>query len=166
MTVLADWRAVLSRLKGMLRRRGCTGDDADDLIQDAYVRLACYERTHEVSHPDAFLLRAARNLAIDAHRVKRNHGETVLLEQLDAEAASCGLSGSPTEDTVLDWERAARVIMILESLPAQTREIFVDHLFDGMSYPEIAASRGISVRTVRAQVSKATLVLMRRMEGW
>ncbi|MCU7375139.1 RNA polymerase sigma factor [Paucibacter sp. O1-1] len=166
MAALVDWRAVLSRVKGMLRRRGCAGDDADDLIQDAYVKLACYERTHEVSHPDAFLLRAARNLAIDAHRVRRNHGQTVLLEDVEAEVSAPGRGVSPIEDTVLDGERTARVIVILEGLPALTREIFVEHLFEGMSYPEIAASRGLRVRAVRGHVTKAMVVLMRRMEGW
>lgn len=166
MTALADWRAILSRVKSMLRHRGCTGDDADDLIQEAYVKLANYERTHEVSNPDAFLLHAARNLAIDAHRVRRNHGQTILLEDAEAETQVAGQGGSPTEDTVLVWERKARVVMILDGLPALTREIFVAHLFDGLSYSEIASARGLQVRAVRAHVAKATVVLMRRMEGW
>ena len=155
----------MSRLRGMLRRRGCTGDEADDLIQDACLKLARYELTHEVTHPDAFLIRAARNLAIDAHRVKRNHGQTVLLEEVEAETLCRGQVASPTEEAVLDWERTARMVMILDGLQPLTREVFVAHLFDGMSYPEIASSYGLSVRTVRTHVTKAMLVLMHRLEG-
>lgn len=167
MGVPINWGSVLSRLKGMLRRQGCFGDDADDLIQDACLKLARYELTHAVAHPDAFLFRAARNLAIDAHRVRRNHGQTVLIEEAEAEAevACQGQSASPTEETVLDWERTAHMLMVLDELPPLTRELFVAHLFDGKSYPEIASSNGIGVRTVRTHVTKAMLILMRRLEG-
>jgi RNA polymerase sigma-70 factor (ECF subfamily) len=165
MAAFANWGSVLSRLKGMLRRQGCVGDDADDLIQDACLKLAHYELTHEVVHPDAFLLRAARNLAIDAHRVRRNHGQTVLIEEAEAEVAWHVQSASPTEDAVLDWERTARVLLVLDELPPLTRELFVAHLFNGKSYPEIASSHGLGVRTVRTHVSKAILILMRRLEG-
>lgn len=165
MASFAHWGSVLSRLKGMLRRQGCVGDEADDLIQDACLKLARYELNHEVVHPDAFLFTAARNLAIDAHRVRRNHGQTVLLEEAEAEASFRGQSASSTEETVLDWERTARLLMVLDELPPLTRELFVAHLFDGKSYPEIASSNGLGVRTVRTHVSKAMLILMRRLEG-
>lgn len=165
MASLANWGSVLLRLKGMLRRQGCFGDEAEDLIQDACLKLARYELTHEVVHPDAFLFRAARNLAIDAHRVRRNHGQTVLLEEAEAEVSWKVQSASPTEETVLDWERTARMLMVLDDLPPLTRELFVAHLFDGKSYPEIASSFGLGIRTVRTHVTKAMLILMRRLEG-
>lgn len=165
MVIPANWESVLSRLKRMLRRLGYFDDEADDLIQDACLRLARYELTHAVANPGAFLFRAARNLAIDAHRVRRSHGQTVLIEEAEAEVSWQGQPASPTEETVLDWERTARLIMILDDLPPLTRELFVAHLFDGKSYPEIASSYGLGERTVRTHVTKTMSILIRRLEG-
>lgn len=64
----------------MLIRRGRTEHDADELLQEAWVRLARYEREQPVQQPEAFLMRAALNLSIDAHSMRHTHGEEVLLE--------------------------------------------------------------------------------------
>ena len=166
MAALIDWGTVLARVRATLRRRGCTGQDVDDLIQDAYLRLDGYQRTHEVSHPDAFLIRAAWNLAIDAHRAQRSHGETVLLDEESVEAPGGEKGSSTTEEAVLNWERMTRLSLSVAGLDVRTRAIFVAHLFYGMSYQEIAAAQRLSVRAVGKHISKATLALMRRMEGW
>ncbi|MCX2863322.1 sigma-70 family RNA polymerase sigma factor [Paucibacter sp. PLA-PC-4] len=135
MAALADWRAVLSRVRGTLRWRGCNGDDADDLIQDACVKLACYERTHEQLQADAFLLRALRNSAIDAHRVMRDCGQTLLLEDVQAQIPEPGLGASLSEDTVLDGERTPRMIALLASLPALMHKPFCGVSIRGIELP-------------------------------
>src|SRR5260221_2782357 len=61
-----NWQSALQRARGALIRRGRTEHDADDLVQEAWVRLACYERDHPVAEPEAFLIRAAINLSIDS----------------------------------------------------------------------------------------------------
>lgn len=166
MAALIDWRTVLSRVRATLRHRGLTSQDADDLIQDAYLRMDSYQRTHEVSHPDAFLIRTAWNLAIDAHRAQRSHGETMLLDEELVEAPRGGQGSSTTEDAVLNWERMTRLSLGVGGLDRRTRAIFVAHLFYGMSYQEIAAANRLSVRAVGKHITKATMALMRRMEGW
>ncbi len=135
MAALADWRDVLSRVRGALRWRGCNGDDADDLIQDACVKLACYERSHEQLQADAFLLRTLRNPAIDAHRVRRDCGRTLLLEDVEAQIPEPGQGASLTEDTVLDGERTPRMIALLESLPALMHELFSGVSIRGIELP-------------------------------
>jgi RNA polymerase sigma-70 factor (ECF subfamily) len=44
---------------------------------------------------------------------------------------------------------------IVLSMPPLYRDIFVLSRFGGMSYPEIAAARGLSVKTVEWRMSKA-----------
>lgn len=166
MAALLDWRAIFSRVRVVLRRRGCTSEDADDLIQDAYLRLDSYQRTHVVLHPDAFLIRAAWNLAIDAHRAQRSHGETILLDEESVEVPCGELGSTATEEVVLNWERLTRLSLSVGGLEKRTRAVFVAHLFYGMSYPEIALALGLSVRAVGKHLAKATMALIRRMEGW
>src|SRR5215475_5636486 len=63
----------LSHLKRLLRRRGASLQDAEDLVQEAIVRLFTYTRNAgEVRNADAFLTRTALNLAVDLHRSSRS----------------------------------------------------------------------------------------------
>jgi RNA polymerase sigma-70 factor (ECF subfamily) len=166
MATVKDWRAVFARVKAALMHRGCTRDDADDLAQEAYLKLICYELEHTVVKPDAFLMRTALNLAIDAYRVQRNRGELVLLEELTlAELARA--DPSPTvEATLLAKERLARLAESLMDVGVRTRAIYLAHRMDGMTYQEIAQRHGLSVSAVEKHVAKATMAVMQWMEGW
>lgn len=77
-----NWQAAFSRVRAALVRRGRSVHDADDLVQEAWVRLACYEREQTVAKPEAFLMRTALNLSVDAYRTSVNRGEEVLLEEV------------------------------------------------------------------------------------
>lgn len=166
MATVKDWQALFSRVKAALRRRGCTSDDADDLVQEAYLKLAVYQAAHEVARPDAFLMRTALNLATDAYRMQRNHGESVLLEELTAEEQLLANSSPSAEDIVLARERVARLSESVASMSTKTREIYLAQLTDGMSYQEIATAQGLSVSAVEKRVAKATVAVTRWMEGW
>ena len=156
-----DWQAALSRVRGALMRRGRTVHDADDLVQEAWVRLACYEREQPVEKPDAFLMRTALNLSIDTHRARSTRGEEVLLDEVVLVDTSPGV-----EATLLGRERIARLSVCLRRLSEKTRVIFLSHRVDGMTYQEIAQHHGLSISTVEKHVAKATLQVTSWMEGW
>lgn len=55
------------RMRRMLLRRGRTREDAEDLIQEAFVRMQEYcERGGRVHQPEGFLVRTVLRLAINA----------------------------------------------------------------------------------------------------
>ena len=152
--------AVFARIRSALRRRGAA-QDTDDYIQEAFARLASYEREQVVLEPEAFLMRTAINLSIDAHRARVVHGEQVVLEEVilvdDA---------PPVESVVLGRERLARLEQCLGRLGEKPREIFLAHRVDGLTYREIADQQGLSISTVEKHVAKATMQLINWMEGW
>ena len=156
-----DWRSAFSRVKAALMRRGRSEHDADDLLQEAWVRLACYERENPVDKPDAFLMRAAINLSIDAYRTRQTHGEELQLE--DAVLID---TAPTTEAVVLARERVARLGICLARLPEKTRTIFLAHRIDGLGYQEIADQHGVSVSAVAKHVAKALLLVTTWMDGW
>lgn len=166
MAAVKDWRAVFSRVKSALMHRGCTSDDADDLAQEAYLKLMRYERDHTVDSPDAFLMRTALNLAIDAYRVQRNRGEMVLLEEMTLDELAWADPAPTAEATLLAKERLARLAESLVDVGAKTRRIYLAHRLDGMTYQEIAQLHGLSVSAVEKHVAKATMSVMQWMEGW
>ena len=59
---------LFSRLTRVPRRLGHSIDDAEDLVQDAYVRFLEYRQTHEIRDEAALLTCIVTNLAINKHR--------------------------------------------------------------------------------------------------
>jgi len=106
-------------------------------------------------------MKTALNLSIDAHRAHINHGEEVALEDVVL------LDTAPdTEAIVLARERVVRMGQCLGRLNDKTREIFLAHRVDGMSYKAIAQCHGVSISTVEKHVAKATLQITTWMQGW
>jgi RNA polymerase sigma factor (sigma-70 family) len=155
------WREIFARVRSALMRRGRSEQDADDLVQEAWLRLARYEQEQPVERPEAFLMRAALNLSIDAHRAQLTRGEEVLVED------TVIIDLAPTAETVLlAKERLARLSVGISRLSDTTRSVFLAHRIDGMSYTEIAQAHGISVSAVHQHIAKATFKLTSWMEGW
>lgn len=144
-----------------LVRRGRTVHEAEDLVQEAWLRLARHPDPGSVVNPSAFLMRTALNLSIDAHRARVAQGEAVALDDVVL------VDGTPgAEAQVLARERLVRLTSCLGRLPERTRDIFLAHRLDGRSYTDIAREHGISINAVERHVTKATLMLMGWMEGW
>jgi RNA polymerase sigma-70 factor (ECF subfamily) len=159
--MVKNWQPVLSRIRAALMRRGRSRQDADDLVQEAWVRLASYEQRSSVIEPEAFLMRTALNLSIDDHRMARNHGEQVLLEDVEI------VDATPTAETILlARERIVRLSESLAGLDVKTRRIFLAHRVDGLSYEQIAKDLRISISAVEKHIARATLRITRDMEGW
>lgn len=159
--VRKDWTQVLALVRSALMRRGRSSHDADDLVQEAWVRLANYERDHSVERPEAFLMRTALNLSIDAHRASVSHGEEVMLEDV----VLVDMSPS-TEAIILGRERVHRMSHCLSRLSEKSREIFLAHRIDGMTYEAIAKQHGLSTSTVEKHIARVTMQLTEWMGGW
>jgi RNA polymerase sigma-70 factor (ECF subfamily) len=148
----AGRQALLRRLRRVTR----DNDQAEDLLQAAYVRLAEASRRNVVVNEAGFLVHTASNLAIDGARRARTRAEVAngmdrLVELSD---------GQPLQDEVLlARERLSRVRSALARLPGRTRDVFLMHRFAKLKYRDIAARLGISVSAVEKHIAKATLHL-------
>lgn len=156
------WQSMLSRVKARLIRRGQTCQDADDLVQEAWLRFARYERRHTVAEPEAFLMRTAVNLSIDAYRASKSRGEHVLFDE-DLHRTD---SAPSTESVLLGRERLTRLNHNLAELEVDACRIFLAQRMDGDSYSQIAKRYGVSVSAIEKKIAKAALVVIRGMEGW
>src|SRR6202020_2135408 len=77
--------AYFKRLLKFLRRKGRSHEDAEDLIQEAMLRLHLYGREVPVHNEEAFLRHAVTNLSIDQHRRNRpDLRKEVPIEELNA----------------------------------------------------------------------------------
>jgi RNA polymerase sigma-70 factor (ECF subfamily) len=146
------------QLRSKLRRRGASPDDADDLIQEAYLRFESYRRERPVQNPDAFIARSALNLAIDECRRKSRAPFT----ELTPEVLEIADDGAGPAEVWAAQDRLNRLTAGLEAMNERTRSILLAQRVDGLSYSEIARREGISVSAVEKQIARATLFLT----GW
>lgn len=160
--MIKNLQPVFGRIRAALMRRGRSADEADDLVQEAWVRLACYERDRSaVYDPEPFMMRTALNLSIDAHRMRVSHGEEVMFEEVVLVDTAPSL-----EAVVLGRERMDRMSQCLARLNEKTRDIFLAHRLDGQTYQQIAQRHGLSISTVEKYIARAALHVTRGMEGW
>ena len=130
-------------------------------MQEAWIRLASYDREHAVERPEALLMRIALNLSVDAYRMSVSHGEEVAVEDVVL------IDVAPSvDDVVLAKERMARLSICLRRLSPKTRDIFLSYRMEDLTYQEIATRHGLSVSTVEKHVSRAMVQLAGWMEGW
>jgi RNA polymerase sigma-70 factor (ECF subfamily) len=148
----AERQRLLRRLSRVARDR----DNAEELLQSAFVRLTEYKRRQTVENEAGFLVHAATNLAIDEARKRSIRPEIAV----GADCVREVKSEVPLQDeALLIRERLARVREALSRLPERTRDAFLMHRVSGMSYAQIAAHFGVSVSAIEKHIAKATLFL-------
>lgn len=141
-----------TELHRFLMRRLRSAQQAQDLAQEAYLRLLRVERVELVRQPRAYLYRIAVNLVSEFRLRARREPITYDSDTLAELAEIAGVETSP------DTERAAeaeQVEALLEALPPLYRAIFILRKRDGLSYPEIAQQLDISVHTVKKYLARA-----------
>jgi RNA polymerase sigma-70 factor (ECF subfamily) len=143
------------RLLNFLTGKGRSHEDAEDLIQEAMLRLHSYRRAaRPVMNEEAFLTHAVRNLSIDLHR-RREVRRELSFDDLDL-----ALIEPYTPELSVDAEqRLQHIGTLLEAASTRTREIYFAHRA-GYSYDEIAAHYKISHITIRRHIARALLVVM------
>lgn len=147
---------LIQKLRRFLRHRGRQGDEADDLIQEAFLRLQLYRRERHVRAPEAFLIRTVRNLSVDILRQRTQRGAHVALESGRVEL----IDPQPAPDEILaSQQRLQRLRAGLEALPPKTREIVLLQRIEGFSHAQIAARMNVTVSAVEKHIAKAALFL-------
>ena len=155
--------AHFKRLLTFLRRKGRSREDAEDLIQEAMLRLHVYGQAVPVANEEAFLRHAVNNLSIDQHRRDRlDLRKEVPIEELDARSSLIAPESTP-EDTLEAEQRLGSIRAVLDAVSPRTREIYFAHRA-GYSYAEIADSLNISHITIKRHIARALLAIMEHSE--
>jgi RNA polymerase sigma factor (sigma-70 family) len=151
--------AHFKRLLKFLRRKGRSHEDAEDLIQEAMLRLHVYGRAVPVVNEEAFLRQAVTNLSIDQHRRDRlDLRKDVPIEEFDARSPLIAQESTP-EETLEAEQRLSRVREVLDAVSVRTRQIYFAHRA-GYSYAEIADYMNISQITIKRHIARALLTIM------
>ncbi|WEK43254.1 MAG: RNA polymerase sigma factor [Candidatus Sphingomonas colombiensis] len=146
------YRSEAKGLSAYFGRRLRGDDEASDYVHEAFARLARHMSRHSILDPGHYLRRIARNLLFE--RTRRLRTRTAWL------AVPLGPEHEPSiapdqsfrielDDVLKTYRR------VLEELPDKTRQVFLLHRVDELTYKEIGEQLGISIPTVQYHVARA-----------
>ncbi len=118
-------------------------DVAEDLEQDAFMKAWLYiEKGGEIDNFSSFMYRTVRNVCLSYLRYKRDTLDESNIPDVGEEEIDSSF-------------RDARIWKAIDDLPEKCREVFLMSKQDGFSNEEIAEELGISIKTVKNQMTKA-----------
>ena len=147
------------RLHLYLRSRLANDADAQELAQEAYLRLLRISQTELIKHPQAYLYRIASNLINDLY------GRQLTPEQQVGEEVLDNLESSElSPEQCLERSRQLQQIeQALSELPPKCRAVVTLRGRQGMTSLEVAERLGISTNTVKKYMSKGVAHCRKRM---
>jgi RNA polymerase sigma-70 factor, ECF subfamily len=129
-----------------------SGEDAEDVVQEAYLRAHQYADGFRGGDARAWLLTIVRNTSYGWLRKTRAYEPAV---QFDEEIHSSGTEAATPEQLLLQNADRRLVEKALGQLPIRFREILVLRELEGLSYKEIADVMGVPMGTVMSRLSRA-----------
>ena len=124
--------------------------EAEDLVQDVFVAMQARGGVEDIEHVGRYLFRVAANVMARRSAPDRwrwsEHAELSDLEALIDEL-------SP-ERALIAKDTLVRLIASLRAVPPRAAQAFILHRFEEMSYGEIAAQMGLSVRSVESHIKR------------
>jgi RNA polymerase sigma factor (sigma-70 family) len=125
--------------------------DAEDVVQEAYLRAFRHMAGFRGGDGRAWLLEIVRNTCYDRlqQRGVRDHSA------FDEGIHSVGQSTTNPETSLLQKEKAELVREALDELPLEYREVLVLRELEELSYIEIASITKIPLGTVMSRLSRA-----------
>lgn len=132
--------------------------DADDLVQETFMRYRKVLENEDVENSRALLFKIARNLSVD-HIRRQSRAST--REKAWAGQRTGTVPGDlvdiapDAESALASRQQLERVVAIVEGLSPKVRQAFTLHKFEGLPHKAVAERMGISKGTVEKHMIKA-----------
>ena len=167
-------RAALERLPSLYTtalRLTKNKADAEDLVQDAYVKaLRALDQLKDISRLRAWLFKILSRTFIDKYRKKRKEPPMVGYEEIEdfylynrlAESLPSAAAENP-EQRLLKVYLDDDVQAALEELPSPFRMVVLFSDVEGFTYQEISRILGLSGGTVRSRLYRGRRLLQQSL---
>ena len=126
--------------------------DAEDIVQEAFLRALRFFDGFRGGDSRAWLLKIVRNTSYTWLRKNR---PAQLTDEFNETIHSDENADENAEMKLLSRAESERVINALEALPLTFREILVLREIEGLSYKEISEVTGVAMGTVMSSLSRA-----------
>jgi RNA polymerase sigma factor (sigma-70 family) len=138
--------------------------DAEDVVQDAYMRAYRYFDAYHGGNFRVWLLTIVRNAFVTWVKENRSNRmvflpETPVAETADAEETMWGSRPRDPEALLLASIDSQTLNRLMEQLPAEYREVLLLREVEDLAYKDIATVTGVPIGTVMSRLSRARLSL-------
>jgi RNA polymerase sigma factor (sigma-70 family) len=147
-----------THLQKFLARKLDSPEDAAEVAQDAFLRLHRMAQPEQLDNARAFLFQVASNLAIDQLRRKTLHYRFLNSEKslaVDGEPLDINAIAASPEQIISAREKLDAIYGAVEELPFKTKQAFLLHRNNGLSYNDIAREMDVSVSSVEKYILQA-----------
>ncbi len=150
-----------SRLMGVCRRYAKNTTEAQDILQEAFIRI--FTNINELKDEKAvaaWMRKVVANTAVNYYRANLKRQQSVDYETVE----------KPNDDQWRNyWELMSRlsteqIVQLIHALPDGYRMVFNLCVIDGYDHAEIAVMLGISENTSRSQLFKAREMLRKKLK--
>lgn len=143
------------RIQHFLFSRGLPKSEVADMVQDCFMRLWKNCNIVKYEQLGSYLFSIAKNLKIDHYRK-----QSVRLKYRATDNHKRELEDG---QFALELEEFKNVLTdTIEAMPAGSKEVFLLHRFNKMSYKEIAESLEIGVKAVEKRMHTALSILAKK----
>jgi RNA polymerase sigma-70 factor, ECF subfamily len=152
--------AIIMRI---LRNRA----DAEEVVQEVFVRVWTRATTYDerLGTPAAWLIRMARNRAIDRLRARRTRGDIDGAEPPAAAVPERAASAAASPEALAEWrERTDSIRGALGALPPEQRDLIAAAFFEGYTHSELAARFQLPLGTVKTRIRAGMLAMREHLE--
>jgi len=158
------------RLRNFIRRRVPDEADVEDLVQEVFFELVQAHRLLKpIDYVTGWIYTVARNRITDLFRKRKpqpfadlaiegEDGELLNFEDM-LPSSEAGPEALYIRSMIFDELEAA-----IAELPADQREVFIAHEFEGRSFKEIAEETGVNFNTLLARKRYAVRHLRERLQ--
>jgi RNA polymerase sigma-70 factor (ECF subfamily) len=156
-------------LFGLIMRIVRDREEAEEILQEAFVRVWTRAETFDarLGGPLPWMVRLARNFAIDRLRARRNRAAIAVAAPLQDVRVSGELEASniqSPEMVVMDAERRRVLTEALANLPAEQRQLIEAAFFDGYTHAELARRFRLPLGTVKTRIRTGMIAMRHRLE--
>ena len=156
-TLLPHMRAAYNLARWLTR----SDHDAEDVVQEAYLRAFRFFGGFRGGDAKAWLLTIVRNTSYSTWRRLGEASTTVPLDE-DTPEVEDGALGP--EDLLLQKASGQEVREALDALPVELREVVVLRELEGLSYKEMAEVTQLPIGTVMSRLARARARLRRGLQ--
>ncbi|MBC7508802.1 MAG: sigma-70 family RNA polymerase sigma factor [Ferruginibacter sp.] len=160
-------KTMSRRLLGFIKKRVTSTEDAEDILQEVFYQFAGNAET--ITQATSWLFTVANNKITDSYRKKK----LPLADDI--------FTSSATDEDSFDWKEVLlksdanseteylrnifweELQLALDELPAEQREVFIEHEINGIAFKDIEVKTGVSVATLISRKRYAVLHLRERL---
>jgi RNA polymerase sigma-70 factor (ECF subfamily) len=149
-------------VRAWLKRWTRRDQDIDDVIQEAYCRLAAMDDVTHISNGRAYLFQTTRNIVLE--QVRRS--KIIRIDNVTDLGSLNIVDDTPTLDRIVAGARELqRIAQLIERLPPKCRQVFILRRIHGVSQREIAQMLGMTQTAVEKQAARGLKSIVSALEG-